>query len=258
MVTLQEALRHVRLHVHGWKETTVTPTHDPGRPAAPPRARTVEAVVFDVGETLVDESIEYHGWADWLGVPRHTFSAVFGGVVGAGRDHLDAFEYFRPGFDLERERLARAEAGRPEGYSERDFYPDARPALAALHEAGYLVVIAANQTRQSHRRLESMNLPVDLVTTSDTWGISKPDPRFFEKVIEVCRDLRPGIEAGQICYVGDRLDNDMRPAWEAGLRTAHIRRGPWGYLHGEHPDLVAKADFRLATLADLPELLSEQ
>ena len=33
----------------------------------PGKSRTIEAVVFDVGETLVDESIEYHNWADWLG-----------------------------------------------------------------------------------------------------------------------------------------------------------------------------------------------
>jgi FMN phosphatase YigB (HAD superfamily) len=240
------------------KEIPVTPTHDLGRARDLPRSRTVDAVVFDVGETLVDETVEYHGWADWLGVPRHTFSTVFGGVIGAGRDHLEVFEYFKPGFDLEYERQARAEAGRPEGYSERDFYSDARPTLAALHEAGYLVLIAANQTRQSHRRLESMNLPVHRVTTSDTWGISKPDPRFFAKVVEVCQELRPGIEAGRICYVGDRLDNDLRPAWEAGLRTAHIRRGPWGFLHAEHPDLVAKSDFRVDTLAALPALLAEQ
>ena len=33
----------------------------------------VRAVWFDVGETLIDESREYGTWADWLGVPRHTF-----------------------------------------------------------------------------------------------------------------------------------------------------------------------------------------
>jgi len=33
----------------------------------------IRAVVFDVGETLVDESREYGTWADWLGIPRHTF-----------------------------------------------------------------------------------------------------------------------------------------------------------------------------------------
>jgi hypothetical protein len=44
----------------------------------------IEAIVFDVGETLIDESREYGTWADWLGVPRHTFSAVFGAVIALG------------------------------------------------------------------------------------------------------------------------------------------------------------------------------
>jgi hypothetical protein len=38
----------------------------------------IKSVFFDVDETLVDETREYGTWADWLGVPRHTFSAVFG------------------------------------------------------------------------------------------------------------------------------------------------------------------------------------
>jgi hypothetical protein len=46
----------------------------------------IDAVVFDVGETLVDETREYGTWADWLGVPRHTFSAVFGAVIALGMD----------------------------------------------------------------------------------------------------------------------------------------------------------------------------
>ncbi len=237
--------------------TSVRPLPLSEGPIPAGRSRSIEAVVFDVGETLLDETVEYHAWADWLGVPRHTFSAVFGAVIGAGRDHREVFEYFRAGFDLDAERELRAAAGRPEGYGEQDLYPDARPALAALHAAGYLVVIAANQTKRSHRILDSLRLPVDLVTTSDTWGVAKPDPGFFEKVIEVCRGLRPTATPERICYVGDRLDNDMRPAWDAGLRTAHIRRGPWGHLVASDCDLVAKADFQLATLTELPGLLAE-
>jgi len=63
----------------------------------------VDAVVFDVGETLVDETREYGTWADWLGVPRHTSSAVFGAVIALGMDYRDAFQYFRPGFSLDAE-----------------------------------------------------------------------------------------------------------------------------------------------------------
>jgi FMN phosphatase YigB (HAD superfamily) len=176
----------------------------------------------------------------------------------AGRDHREVFEYFRPGFDLAAEYERRTEAGRAESYGEPDLYPDARPAMAALREAGYLVVIAANQTKRSHRILDSLDLPVDRVTTSDTWGVAKPDPRFFERVVEVCAELRPGLTAGRICYVGDRLDNDLRPAWEAGLRTAHVRRGPWGLLHADDSDLIAKTDYRIDGLEELPALLAAE
>lgn len=107
----------------------------------------IRAVFFDVGETIVDESREYGAWADWLGVPRHTFSAVFGAVIAAGRDHREIFEYFRPRFDLRSERLARAAAGQPERYGAEDLYPDARPCLAALKGMGLRVGLAGNQTR---------------------------------------------------------------------------------------------------------------
>jgi hypothetical protein len=44
----------------------------------------ITAVFFDVGETIVDETREYGTGADWLDVPRHTFSAVFGAVTARG------------------------------------------------------------------------------------------------------------------------------------------------------------------------------
>jgi hypothetical protein len=38
----------------------------------------VRSVVFDVGETLLDDTREFAAWADWIGVPRHTFSGQTG------------------------------------------------------------------------------------------------------------------------------------------------------------------------------------
>ncbi|WP_440102131.1 hypothetical protein [Streptosporangium sp. H16] len=71
----------------------------------------IRAVVFDVGECLVDETREYSTWADWLGVPRHTFGAV----IARELDYRETFQIFRPGFDLYEEREKRAAAGRPSG-----------------------------------------------------------------------------------------------------------------------------------------------
>jgi hypothetical protein len=43
----------------------------------------IRAVWFDVAEVLINETREYGTWADCLGIPRHTFSVVFGAVSAA-------------------------------------------------------------------------------------------------------------------------------------------------------------------------------
>ena len=165
---------------------------------------SIRAVWFDVGETLIDETREYGTWADWLGVPRHTFSAVFGAVIARGGDHREVFQHFRPGFDLEKERQARLDAGLGEYFNALDLYPDARRCLRALKDAGYFVGIVGNQPARAGRLLRELNLPADVIATSADWGVSKPDPAFFHKLIDVS-----GHAPEEIAYVGDRTDNDL-------------------------------------------------
>lgn len=211
----------------------------------------IKAVVFDVGETLVDETREYGTWADWLGVPRHTFSSVLGAVIALGMDYREAFQYFLPGFDLAAERSRRADAGQPETFGEADLYPDARPAMAALRAMGVWVGVAGNQTSRAGQILRGLGLPSDMIATSDDWKAAKPDSSFFRAVIESAP-----CAAGEIVYVGDRLDNDLKPAKSAGMRTAFIRRGPWGYIWEQHADMPAAADWRMTTLAELPAIVA--
>jgi HAD superfamily hydrolase (TIGR01549 family) len=209
----------------------------------------IEAVVFDVGETIIDETREYGTWADWLGVPRHTFSAVFGAVIALGGDYRETFQRFRPGFDLREERQRRAEAGEPETIGSDDVYPDAVECMGAIRAQGVLVALAGNQTARMESLLRSMRLPADLIGTSDSWGVEKPSEAFFDRVVKEC-----GTEAGRILYVGDRFDNDIRPARAAGMRTAFLRRGPWGHIFADHRELDGCL-FRLASLESLPELI---
>jgi FMN phosphatase YigB (HAD superfamily) len=63
--------------------------------------------------------------------------------------------------------------------------------------------------------------------------------------------------AGQTLYVGDRLDNDIRPAAQAGMITALIRRGPWGVIQVHDPDAERVATVRLRMLRDLPAKIGE-
>jgi HAD superfamily hydrolase (TIGR01662 family) len=211
----------------------------------------IKSVVFDVGETLVDETREYGTWADWLGVPRHTFSSAFGAVIARGRDYREAFQYFRPGFSLDAERARRAEAGQPENFGESDLYPDARPAMEALRAMGIWVGVAGNQTSRAGDILRKLDLPADMIATSDDWNAVKPDAAFFRALLDAVQ-----WDASEIVYVGDRLDNDLKPAKAAGMRTAFIRRGPWGYIWEDHPDLPAVADWRMTALTELPGIVA--
>ena len=211
----------------------------------------IKAVFFDVGETIVDESREYGTWADWLGVPRHTFSAVFGAVIARGLDYREAFQVFRPGFDLAAERERRAEAGQPEGFGEENLYADARPCLSALRAKGLLVGLAGNQTARAEAILRSLEFDVDAIGTSDGWGVEKPSTAFFDRVV-----VEANCGADEVLYVGDRLDNDIRPAQEVGIQTALVRRGPWGYIL-DRPEIAQRCLFRLDSLAELPDLLQQ-
>ncbi|NLT56593.1 MAG: HAD family hydrolase [Actinomycetales bacterium] len=208
-------------------------------------------MVFDVGECLVDETTEYATWADWLGVPRHTFHAVFGAVIAQGRDYRETFQEFRLGFDLEVEREKRARAGRPESFGEADLYPDVREALAALRADGLWLGIAGNQTVRAGSILRELFAgDVDLIGTSGDWGASKPDPGFFRRVAEVTP-----FPSDEILYVGDRVDNDLRPAREAGMRTALVHRGPWALIQWRSTDAEKLPTFRVESLRELPGLI---
>ncbi|MFE1237619.1 HAD family hydrolase [Streptomyces tendae] len=211
----------------------------------------IRAVVFDVGECLVDETREYGTWADWLDVPRHTFHAMFGAVIAQGRDYRETFQEFRPGFDLYKEREKRADAGQPESFSDEDVYSDVRPTFQQLRSSGLVLGIAGNQTVRAGRILrELFASDVDLIGTSDDWGASKPDPEFFERVAEAVP-----FDVGEILYVGDRCDNDIRPAREAGMRTALVRRGPWATIQWDSPEARELPTFRIKSLTELSDLI---
>lgn len=204
---------------------------------APPRIR---AVWFDVGEVLVDETRNWNRWADRLGVPHHTFSAVFGGVIARGEDHRHVFDHFPPTPDLHA-----IETG-TDPITAADLYPDVRPCLESLHAAGYYIGIAGNQPARTSELLEALDLPHDAISTSAAWAAHKPDPAFFRKLIQTS-----GHAPAEILYVGDRLDNDIAPAAAAGLRTAFLRRGPWAYLTYR----PGTADVELTDLGELPPYL---
>jgi beta-phosphoglucomutase-like phosphatase (HAD superfamily) len=119
----------------------------------------IETIVLDVGETITRDDRYWQSWADWLGIPRHTLSALVGAVVAQGRDNADAVRLARPGVDIAAEYQAREAAGLGEVLDESDLYDDVGPALSGLRNLGIRVVIAGNQTSRVGELLRSLDLP---------------------------------------------------------------------------------------------------
>lgn len=170
----------------------------------------LSAVVFDVGETLFDETGIWERAADAAGVPRFTLMGILGGLAARGERHTRAWELL--GLD------------RPASmFVPTDLYPDALPCMDDLRSRGLLVGAVGNTPREVENMLRDQ---VDLIGSSSRWGVEKPAPEFFARIVE-----ESGSSAEEIAYVGDRVDNDIEPALAAGMVAVHVRRGPWGYLH---------------------------
>ena len=198
----------------------------------------VRAVFFDVGETLVDESGYWRRVARLVGVPRHVMLAALGATIARGESHRRVFELLG---------VERPAAVDDVVYGRNELYPDARPCLAHLQRDGYLVGIAGNQTAALERWARNEDLPVDVIGSSAGWGVAKPEPAFYARVV-----AEAGFAAGEVAYVGDRVDNDVLPALAAGLVAVHVRRGPWGYLQPG----AERAHIRLDSLVGLPQALA--
>jgi len=211
----------------------------------------ITAVVFDVGETLINEARLWNGWAAYLGVRPDVFQSALDDVIAKGQHHRRVFERFNPEFDIDAARQERAARGDTDVLDAIDIYPDALPCLRRLRELGYVIGIAGNQPRDAEEALKRIGFEVDFIASSTSLGAEKPSPDFFVKVAEMAN-----VPSSSIAYVGDRLDNDVLPAREAGMVAIFIERGPWGRAHAKRPE-IARANLAVTSLAELPKALAK-
>ena len=109
--------------------------------------------------------------------------------MARGEQHSQVFE------------LLGVEAPEWPGYERDDFYPDALPCLVELRRRGYRVGIAGNQPQSCEQFLREAEVDVDCIGTSAGWGVRKPEPEFFARVV-----TEAGVDPDEIAYVGDRVD----------------------------------------------------
>jgi HAD superfamily hydrolase (TIGR01549 family) len=83
--------------------------------------------------------------------------------------------------------------------------------------------IIANQTPECRGSLERRELLklFDVVAISDELGVSKPNPAIFQWAMR-----ESAVAPERSVMVGDRMDNDVIPASELGMRSVWLQWGP--------------------------------
>ena len=203
--------------------------------------RHIRAICFDVGETLIDETRFWREVARYAGVPEFTLAGTIGGLIERRENHRSIFGY------LQTESVDPNVLGYR--FEPSDLYPDVVRTLKELRSERYRIAIAGNQGEGVAEQIEALDLGADVIGTSGLWCVSKPARAFFERLCQEL-DLRPD----QIVLVGDRLDNDVLPAIEFGMRAVHIRRGPWGAIQAGWPE-SAEVPWKIDRLGQLRETL---
>jgi putative hydrolase of the HAD superfamily len=245
-----------------------------------PAAGTVDGVLFDVDDTLVDTR---GAFAEAIGAVRREFLPHLPPsrepeLLAVWRDdvhgHYRAYTRGELGFDEQRQLRAdelHAAFGGPR--VDAELYPrwlevfwgtfaaswrahdDVASVLRALVAAGVRVgsVTNARVALQEEKLATAGVTGVPVLVGVDTLGFGKPDPQVF---LEGCRLL--GTDPARTAYVGDEPDIDARAAAAAGLvgiwidRPGVRREGPSA---GSPDDATVPGVHRITGLDELRKVL---
>jgi 2-haloalkanoic acid dehalogenase type II len=231
----------------------------------------LRAIFFDLDDTLVDDTISTERCAEL--VAREL--AADRGIAPAelAKAYLDAaiafWEGLSPGagqppkggirramwrralqtFGIDDSALAGALARRYDAIrAERvEYFPDAVPVLAALHNRYRLAIITNGFTETHEARVAPLELGrfFDHVVMAGDLDMVKPDPAVFHYAMRLLE-----VAADESVMVGDRFNRDVEGAHAAGMRAV------WVNPHGDPPPAGARpAEAVIASMRDLPQAL---
>ena len=101
-------------------------------------------------------------------------------------------------------------------------------AVAGRFPVGVLTNGFSAQQRAKFARLPEVEAIAAFAVISDEVGVRKPDPRLFDHVLGLARDVlgRPALAPADVLYVGDSFHSDVEGGVGAGWRVAWLRGDP--------------------------------
>jgi len=127
-------------------------------------------------------------------------------------------------------------------FSNAGLYPDTRSALDALRSHYRLGLISNGNSDPTRYGLAEH---FEFTVNADDCGASKPDPAFYQVVLE-----RAGVPPGEVIHIGDSLVNGVQGAQSVGIHAVWLNRDGEVLPPTFHPDSV------ITLLTDFPPLLT--
>lgn len=181
-----------------------------------------KVIFFDVGFTLVDETecwlVRCSEQADICRntMPYITANDIYRELQNACRKNLPQFRYIAKKYGFTQLAPYRCEYEK--------IYPDAQTVLESL-SLNYKLGIIANQSAELAERLSHFGIShfFDYIVSSSECGTSKPDLQIFQAALH-----KANCTADETVMIGDRIDNDIVPAKQIGMKTIWIKQGLGG------------------------------
>ena len=202
----------------------------------------IKYLFFDIGSTLVDETECYNSRIDFAvkskNINREEFlSKVYELAKTSATPIKTACSYYNvelPQWDNSLEKL----------------YSDTKRVLKIMSKK-YKLGVIANQSFGTKERLDNWGIGkyFDVVVASAEAGCAKPDLKIFNLALE-----QAGCKPNEAVMIGDRLDNDVVPAKQLGMKTVWVRQGFAKYLSVSND--TEQPDFIIDTIGDILDILT--
>lgn len=204
-------------------------------------SQDVKWLFFDVGSTLVDESLVYENRMRYI---AQTINVTYEYIY---KSALKFYKRNQKG-DLELFKLYNLEE-LEWNCDEEKLYVDTKECLKKL-KCKYKIGIIANQSFGTTERLENFGILkyIDLVIASAEEGVAKPNKKIFEIALN-----KSGCEPNQAIMIGDRIDNDIVPAKALGMKTIWVKQGFRQYWNVQGED--ESADLVVDNLTEIVAFL---
>jgi len=201
----------------------------------------IKWIFFDIGSTLFDESdSEEYRINEVLADTDINKEDFIKEYISLASQSQDAFHLLVKKYNLKY-------SGWP-AFKDR-LIPGIEEILDYLKDKYHLGIIA-NQPLGTEKRLESFGIRkyFEVVISSAEVGYVKPQPEIFQLALKQAK-----TKPEESLMIGDRLENDIRPAQELGFKTIWFKNsyGKYG-----NPELLPKMpDHIIDSIFELKQLL---